>query len=219
MKRLLSIFIAMFAVALCSLSCEDAGDYLAPGLSEGEVSEDAPEITAVASGYERAQVEWTLNNDEGTTVDLCYVYDGDDVYEFEYDDCYDSADKVWRAMIPLAEGSHSLTIKSYDSNKSLSGASAATVVYVYGESYAGDLSHRILTSSVYDENESKYTLTFLEEENSALKTVDVVYPVKGSTIYGSKEKYKGEDEVVRDTVSVSNETDLVIELEYAVNID
>ncbi|MFR9592453.1 MAG: hypothetical protein SNG27_08675, partial [Rikenellaceae bacterium] len=41
----------------------------------------------------------------------------------------------------------------------------------------------------------------------------------GFTIYGSKEKYKGEDEVVRDTVSVSNETDLVIELEYAVNID
>ncbi len=220
MKRLLSILIAMFAVALCSLSCEDAGDYLMPDLSDGVVSEDAPEIKTTKSGYEQAQLEWTLNNEEGTTVATCYVYDGDNVYELEYDDCYDSSSKVWRANVPLSEGSHSLTVKSLDSNKTLSGASLATIVYAYGETYASELSHRLLSSSVYDTETSKYTLTFLEEDIPAIKSVEIEYPViEGSTVYGSTDQYLGTNEIVTNSVTAQNETALVVELEGALNID
>ncbi|MFI3282887.1 MAG: DUF4998 domain-containing protein, partial [Rikenellaceae bacterium] len=142
MKRILSIFIASVAIALCSVGCETSGDlddYTPPGFSDGS-SEYAPIITAVKPGYERAVVEWVLNNEENTEVEYCYLYCGSEVKEYKVSDVYDASTNVCRDTLSLSEGSYTLYLKSMDTDKNLTGAGQSVITYIYGESYVADLS-------------------------------------------------------------------------------
>ncbi len=195
MKRLGFMFAAMFAVALCAVSCETEGDledYVPPVLSEAVVDEYAPVITKLTPGYDKLRVSWTFNEGADSGITHCYIFNGTDIAEVDmsevvaYDEPgYDTAsvtkdaDGVYTTTIPMDEGTYTIYMKSLDSANSLSGKSADESIFVYGEEYEASLSsHRTIIRSTSTEDISlglTYTITMEESYDTEITGVNIYY--------------------------------------------
>ncbi len=172
------MFTAMFAVALCAISCEtdgDLDDYTPPTLSSAEVSEYAPIITEIIPGYDRLQISWDLNA-TSSSIDYCYIFNGTDVIEIKMSDITPDNDGIYTQIVDMEEGSYDIYMKSLDSDNNLSGAGAKVSVTVYGDEYIASLdSHRKVLRSAYDATAATYTLTMSDSYDSTVTGVKVYY--------------------------------------------
>lgn len=172
------MFAAMFAVALCAISCETDGDledYVPPVLSDTEVSEYAPAITELVPGYERLQVSWTLNDENAK---YCYIFTGSDVVEVNMSDITPDDEGVYSTIFDIEEGDCTIYMKSLDSSDNLTGAGASVSTYVYGEEYiTSSTSHRKVLTSNYVSGSSPYyyTLTMSSSYDDIVTGVKVYY--------------------------------------------
>ncbi len=206
------MFAAMFAVALCAISCETDGDildeYAPPGLSEA-VSEFAPSITEILPGYERLRISWKLNNDEstGAEVEKCYLFNGTDIVEIDLSDLTPEEGVYTTIVEDMPEGSYNFYMKHLDSDNNLSGAGASVSAFIYGDDYAasltthrkvlrststsegGSLTHTLEMSSTWDSSISEVNVYYVNSLNEATATTAgyvLAAPTEGSS-YGEEE--------------------------------
>ncbi len=171
------MFAAMFAVALCAISCETDGDledYTPPVLSDTEVSEYAPVITALTPGYERLEVSWMLND---VNANYCYIFTESDVVEVNLSDITPDDEGVYSTIVDMEEGDCTVYMKSLDSSNNLTGAGASVSTFVYGEEYmTSSTSHRkVLTSNYYSTGTQYYTMTMSSSYDDIVTGVKVYY--------------------------------------------